>query len=256
MAAWPSPQSSAQTTGYWPIRFGDPAHRVDLHAERRDPEVVDDVLGLDGEVDLLPQRHVELRGGDLPPVRVVRVLVEEGPRELLADDADLEGRVGGGLLDVGQDDVGVGAERHEHDRRDGGPDDLELGVAVDRRAVEVLLARDHVEAPDGVQDDRRDQHEDRHGDDHEHVPDRVDRAGLVRGGDGEPVDQEAEGDPQERRDDADRDEHADMALLAPRVVHRLALCRLALQPHGGGKLQKWRDRRNRCAPIGTQGVGR
>ena len=43
----------------------DAAHRVDLHAEGRDPEVVDDVLGLDGEVDLLPQRHVELRRGDL-----------------------------------------------------------------------------------------------------------------------------------------------------------------------------------------------
>ena len=33
------------------------------------------------------------------------------------------------------DDVGVGAQRHEQDRRDRGPHDLDLRVAVDRRAV-------------------------------------------------------------------------------------------------------------------------
>ena len=86
-----------------------------------------------------PTRHVELRRGDL--LAAVRVLVEEGPGELLADDADLERRVGRRLLDVRQHDVGVGAERDEQDRRDRGPDDLEPRVAVDRRAVEVLLAR-------------------------------------------------------------------------------------------------------------------
>ena len=167
-----------------------PAHRVDLHAEGRDPEVVQDVLGLDGEVDLLALRHVELRRGDL--LAAVRVLVEERPGELLADHADLEGRLGRRLLDVREDDVGVGAQRHEQDRRDRGPDDLEARVAVRRRAVELLLARLHPEAPDGVEDDRRDEHEDRHGDDHQDVPQRVDRPGLLGGGGGEPVDQDPE----------------------------------------------------------------
>ena len=122
---------------------GDAGHRVDLLTEGRDPEVVQDVLGLDAEVDLLALRQVELGGGDL---LAAVTAVEERPGELLADDADLHlARLG--LLDVLQDDVGVRAERDEDDRRDRGPDHLEPRVAVDRRAVLELLARPHAEPP-------------------------------------------------------------------------------------------------------------
>src|SRR5919112_3265121 len=42
------------------VRRVDARHRVDLLAERRHPEVVDDVLGLDGELHLGVEREVEL----------------------------------------------------------------------------------------------------------------------------------------------------------------------------------------------------
>jgi hypothetical protein len=148
---------------------------------------VDHVERLDGEVDRPVARDVELRRGELLARRVV---VEEGPRELLADDPHVE-RVGLGLLDVGQRDVRVGAEPDEEDRRDRGPDDLQPRVAVDRRTVLELLARLHSIAPDAVQDDHHHEHEDRYGEDHQDVPDRVDGLRLGRGLRREPVDREA-----------------------------------------------------------------
>ena len=63
-------------------------------------------------------------------------------------------------LDVLQDDEGVGAQPDEHDRGERGPDDLQARVAVDRRAVLLLLARAHPELPDAVEDDRLDEDED------------------------------------------------------------------------------------------------
>src|SRR3712207_7973841 len=53
----------------------------------------------------------QLVGHDL--LATVLTGVVEGPRELLADHAHVHRRVGGGVLDVVQDDVGVGAQRSE-----------------------------------------------------------------------------------------------------------------------------------------------
>jgi hypothetical protein len=61
----------------------DPGHRVDLHPEVRDPEVVDDVLGLDVELHRLPGGQVELRGREL----LAALVVGEAPGELLPGDA-------------------------------------------------------------------------------------------------------------------------------------------------------------------------
>ena len=107
-------------------------------------------------------------------------LVEEVPRELLADHADVELlRRGVGALDVLEDDVGVGAEADEQDRGDRRPDDLDARVPVDRRPVQQLLARLHAVLPDGEEDDRLDEHEDRDGGDQQDVPQRVDVLGLA-----------------------------------------------------------------------------
>src|SRR3954451_5704599 len=117
----------------------DAGHRVDLHAEVRHPEVVDDVLGVDLDLHRLVARKVELR----PAQALAPLLVLEGPLELLAEDLDDALRLAGGqrgrLLDVAQDDVRVHDEADDERRRDRGPDDLEPGVAVDRRAVDPLL---------------------------------------------------------------------------------------------------------------------
>src|SRR4051794_5747405 len=110
---------------------GDPRHRVDLHAEGGDPEVVDGVGGLDVELDLAPERDVELVGGDrlAPGPLGIRV----GPGELLALDLDLHlTRLV--LLDRVQRRVGVGAQRHQHDGRQRRPEDLEAGGARGGRA--------------------------------------------------------------------------------------------------------------------------
>ena len=87
---------------------------------------------------------------------------------------------GGRLLDVAHHDVGVGDERDDEDRRGGGPDHLELRVAVDRRAVEVLLARSHPEVEHREADDHGHEHEDRDRRDEQDVPERVDRPCLRR----------------------------------------------------------------------------
>ena len=58
----------------------------------------------------------------------------------------------------------------------GGPDDLQPGVAVDRRAVLELLARAHAELPHREEDDDHDEHEDRHRDDQQDVVEGVDLA--------------------------------------------------------------------------------
>src|SRR3954471_14548792 len=181
----------------------DAGHRVDLHPEVRDPEVVDDVLGLDLELHRLVHGQVQLGAPELPAALVVL----EGPGELLAEDLDdpllLPRRQGGRLLDVAQDDVGVDDEADDEDRRDRGPDHLDAGVAVDRRAVEALLARPHAEVEDREADHRRHQHEHRHRRDEQDVPQRVDLVRLRGRGGREPVDRQAERDAQDRRDDAD-----------------------------------------------------
>ena len=92
----------------------DAGDGVDLHAEVRHPEVVDDVLGVDVELHRLAGRQVELGAGEA----AAALVVVEGPRELLAGDLDdaLVAR-GRRLLDVAHDDVGVGDERDDEDRR-------------------------------------------------------------------------------------------------------------------------------------------
>ena len=75
--------------------------------------------------------------------------------------------------------AGVERPGRGSDRRDRGPDDLQARVAVDRRAVEVLLARPHPELQDAEQDDDRDRHEDRDRDDDAGRPRGVDRPACV-----------------------------------------------------------------------------
>src|SRR3954453_6146076 len=160
------------------VARGDAGHRVDLHPEVRDPEVVDDVLALDLELHGLARRQVELRRPEL----LAALVVLERPGELLAEDLDdallLARREGGRLLDVAQDDVGVDDEADDQRRRDRCPDDLEARVAVDRGPVEVLLAGAHPEVEDGEPDHRRHEDEHRHGRDDQDVPERVDLVGL------------------------------------------------------------------------------
>ena len=93
-------------------------------------------------------------------------------------------RVGVRGLDVLEHHEGVGAQADQDDRGDRGPDDLQARVAVDRRPVEVLLARTHPELQDREQDDHRDPDEDGDGKDDQDVPERVDLLRLCGGGDG------------------------------------------------------------------------
>ena len=91
--------------------------------------------------------QVELRSTLTGLAARARGRVLEGPRELLAGDVD-DHRVRAWRFSMSvQDDVGVGAQADEQHRRDRGPDDLERGVAVDRRAVLELLAGPHAELP-------------------------------------------------------------------------------------------------------------
>ena len=179
------------------------------------------------------------------------LLVEERPGELLADDAHVE-RVGVGRLDVLEHDERVGAQADQHDRRDRGPDDLQARVAVDRRPVEVLLARAHPELEHREQDDHRDP--DEHGDreDDQDVPQRVDLLRLFGGRDGEPVDQQAGGDAERGGDDADADHllpvGASMRTLGPRPG---ALSPL-LKAHGAGILCERADERSVSEETTTQ----
>jgi hypothetical protein len=95
-------------------------------------------------------------------------------------------------------DRSVDDQRGDQGRRQRRPDHLELGVAVDRRAVEAILSWPHAPLVGREQHDRRDEHEDRHRHDDQHVVERVDRMRLRGCGRREPRDQEAEPDPQGR----------------------------------------------------------
>ncbi len=84
-----------------------------------------------------------------------------------------------------------------------GPDHLEPRVAVDRRAVLVLLAGAHPELPDREQDDGLDEHEDRHRGDQQHVVERVDVARLLGGVGREPGNHQRDRDADRGGDHAD-----------------------------------------------------
>ena len=181
-----------------------PGHGVDLHAEGRDPEVVQDVLADDVELHRLALGHVELRGRERSCRRCrvySKVQVNCWPMTLTWSSC----RVGRRLLDVVQDDVGVGAQRDQQRRRHRRPDDLEPRVAVDRRAVELLLARAHPELDDRDEDDRRHEDEDRDRDDEQDVPERVDLVGLRGACGGNQLIASPSDDPDDRCDDAEDD---------------------------------------------------
>jgi hypothetical protein len=95
------------------------------------------------------------------------------------------------------------------------------------------FAGPHAELPDAVEHDRLDEHEDGHGGDDQHVPQAVDLLGLARRLDGEPVDQQAEGDAQDGHDHADR-QH--LAQLGAALARPLGLLRrhqfLSSEPMG------------------------
>ena len=147
--------------------------------------------------------------------------------------------------------------RDEDDRRDRGPDDLQPRVAVDRRAVELLLAGLHPIAPHAVQDDRDDEHEHRHGADDQDVVERVDLARLGAALRRPPVDQQAEGDPDDRRDQPDHQQLQEMRPLLPR---RLVAARLlALRRHQLSRpmdAANYRSRTTEGTDSGPPGRGR
>ena len=147
---------------------------------------MDDVARLDVEVHRPALGQVELvrarPGRRRRPGGYSKVQANCWPVTLIAHLAGL------GLLDVLEDEVRVGAEAEDHDRRDERPHDLEARVAVDRRPVLLLLARAHPELPDAVAGRRLDEHEDRDREDEQDVPERVDGVGLRRRRRREPVD--------------------------------------------------------------------
>ena len=158
MSEWPSPQSSVQTIGILPdLRRRDhelrqlARHGVLLLPELRHPEGVE-------HVDRAQLEHVSRPSGR----RSIPVATPFGysklPRELLRRDPDAE-RVGAGAVVLREHDRARDADHdHEH-RRDRRPDDLDPRVAVDRRAVGVVVGLG-AELPDRVEDHGADDRED------------------------------------------------------------------------------------------------
>ena len=152
----------------------DARYGVELHRELGDEEAVDDVKRMELEHDRLVLGEVQVGGDDVLAARVVGEL----ERELPLGDVDRD-RARLVLLVVAEHDVGVADEADDQHRRQGRPDDLEPRVAVDRRAVLLLLARLHPELPDREQDDGHDERSDRYRRDQQHVVERVDVVRLV-----------------------------------------------------------------------------
>ena len=163
-----------------PVVRRRPRHRVDLHAEGRDPEVVDDVLGLDGELDLLALGQVELLGGDLlarPPPARGRSRSRRTARR----------RRGPASRRPWPPRCRSGRCR----RRRTSETSRIAGIAVQMISSRVLpwiggpssssSPGPHAPLVDGVEHDRLDEHEDRDGRDDQDVPEGVDRPRLRRG---------------------------------------------------------------------------
>ena len=153
--------------------------------------------------------------------------VLEGPGELLARDLHDHLVLGLGL-DVVEHHPAVDRQHGDDDERDRHPDDLEPGVAVDRRAV-AHVAGLGAEADDAVDGDRHHEHEDRHREDQQDVVERVDVRGRPEAW-REPVDQQRDGDPDERS------EHSDATSARRGASPRDARIRLG---------RPWRRRRKR-----------
>ena len=142
-----------------------------------------DVVRAQGELDGAVDRQHQLAARD-----VAVAGVGEAPGELRRGDVDLE-RVRADVVVLGEHDRADDRDRrHEHGRHSG-PGDLEPGVAVDRRAVAVVVRRG-TEADDGEEDHPRDDREDDDRDDRREPVDELDPLHLLGGGIGQPVDQD------------------------------------------------------------------
>ena len=176
-------------------------HAVRLAAELGDPPRVHDVLGLDVERHGHADRHVHVVVG-VHALLTLDVGIDEAPRILLADHADVEeitgrrGLVGGGVPGVRGNRVALGVdlgrggvldvveqEEREHgeedeDRRSADrPADLELRVAVDLRR-DAPLAR--AELDQRVDQQALDPDEDHEADRRDQDVERPDRVGVGR----------------------------------------------------------------------------
>ena len=159
MFACSRPQSSAHWPVYTPgssasnhVSLTVPGDGVDLPAERGDPPGVDDVVVRCGHLE-----RDRDAGGSAHRVdrdHAVRVLVL--PVELASHDPDLEpltlGSRGRHVLDARKLDEHERGDREQDDHGERRPGELELGRAVDRRA---LLEPGSAPAP--VPDDEREQ---------------------------------------------------------------------------------------------------
>src|SRR5262245_53643622 len=157
----------AGLVGVEPQRVLAPGDGVLLAVEGRDPERVDDVVGMDLQVDVLARGDDQVAAGEhvlIVELAVAVGVVGELPPPLLACDLHGEG-VLVAPVDVEQRDEGEEPDHGQHHGRDDGPGDLQLGVAVrlgGQLVVVVVLAApepDHqVEGPE-LDDD---EHERRH----------------------------------------------------------------------------------------------
>src|SRR5437868_4276261 len=154
------PGELAHTVGGHPDVVVVAWERVPLTPQGGDPERVDDIVGLEHQVDRLADGQVQLVGG-----HDVRVRVVELPPELVADYVDVHRR--GRRWRLGAEDHW---QRDEQDvandnDRPGGPQDLDDRAAVDLRRQRVTRAAT-------VVDGGPDQHRlDDHPDDYPHPDD-------------------------------------------------------------------------------------
>ena len=175
MRSWCKPQNSAQR----PAEGADPGRRkgelvgpagqgVAHEQELGHEELVHHVAGLEAHVDRLPDRHGHHRllgerlAGDVEAL----VDVVEGPLPLEALDAQLDGRVGVALLDLGE---GLLAEDEEegHDRGRQGEEQRQRAYPAGRlRTLPALAAAVAQDAPEqhalDADEHRRRQDHDRH----------------------------------------------------------------------------------------------
>ena len=124
------------------------------------------------KLELGAGRDVELVRDD------ARLGVLERPLELLRGHVHRQ-LVGGLGLDVVEDHPRVGRREEDDDRRDQGPGDLELRVAVDRLAVR-LVARLRAVLVDAVAEHHDDDREDERREHDHHVQEQVDLVRLGR----------------------------------------------------------------------------